>query len=140
MSFCDSWEHAVQVSLFVLIAAMFVENRGPADPIKFLPKQVNSLCSTAKVFQLERCQWGRLSKNLDLEINELTDFSLVGSGWSCHHGASLNKFSRGRRSRHRDGSGFLPFLWKSRVASREATSAYPIHAFLAAKSHPDDSV
>ena len=26
--------YAVQVSLFVLIAAMFVENGGPADPIK----------------------------------------------------------------------------------------------------------
>jgi hypothetical protein len=62
-----------------LIVVMLVENGGPAHRIKFSPKQVNSLRSTAKVIQFERCQWGRLSENLDLEINPLTDFSLDGS-------------------------------------------------------------
>jgi hypothetical protein len=67
--------YAVQISLFALTAARFVENSGPANPIKLLPKQVNSLRSAAKVFQLERCQWRRLSEHLDLEVDEFADFS-----------------------------------------------------------------
>jgi hypothetical protein len=77
--FGGSWDY-VQVLVPALSAVMFMKDGGPANPIKFVSKQMKSLRSTAKIFQFERCQWGRLSKNSDLEINELTDFSLDFSG------------------------------------------------------------
>jgi hypothetical protein len=70
---------------------MFVENGGHADTVQFLPKQLNSFGSTATVFQFKGCQRRRPSENLDLEINESTDFSLDGSGWGRHHGALLEQ-------------------------------------------------
>jgi len=62
-----------------------LQNGGNTEPVKFLPKQLNSFGSTAAVFEFERCQRGWLSEDLDLEINQLMDFSLDGSGWGCHH-------------------------------------------------------
>jgi hypothetical protein len=85
--------YAVEVSLYALIAVAFVENGSPADVVQFLPKPLNSFRSTTAIFQFKRCQSRRLSENLDLEINELTDFSLDSSGWGRRHDASSNKFS-----------------------------------------------
>jgi len=42
MSFGDSWGYAFQVSLYALVAVVFVENGSPADRVQFLPKQLNS--------------------------------------------------------------------------------------------------